>query len=142
MVSSPLDGVHLTLPPHIFSVQVKLRSMLNHGSVGSSSRYNKRNLTPTLSIILNFLLPSIVFHNKTCVFIMIFMALSFIWIIHGLFIIRVRNVSYTICSPMDSARVIIWTLIGSLQLPVLPNCIGNSVSRRGDHHPKQFSRIV
>ena len=136
MVSSPFDGVHLTLPPHIFSVQVKLRSMLNHGSVGASSRYNKRNLTPTLSIILNFLLPSIVFHKKTCVFIMIFMALSFIWIIHGLFIIRVRNVSYTICLPMDSTRVIIWTLLQSLQLPVLLSCIGNSVSRIGDHHPK------
>ena len=136
MVSSPFDGVHLTLPPHIFSVQVKLRSMLNHGSVGASSRYNKRNLTPTLSIIFNFLLPSIVFHKKTCVFIMIFMTLSFIWIIHGLFIIRVRNVSYTICLSMDSTRVIIWTLLRSLKLSVLPSCIGNSVSRIGDHHPK------
>ena len=28
------EGVHLTLPPHILSVQVKSRSMLHYGSVG------------------------------------------------------------------------------------------------------------
>ena len=31
------EGVHLTLPPHIFSVQVKSRSMLYHWPVGASS---------------------------------------------------------------------------------------------------------
>ena len=31
-----MEGVHLTLPPHIISIQVKSRSMLHHGSVGAS----------------------------------------------------------------------------------------------------------
>ena len=38
------EGVHLTLPPRIISVQVKSRSMLYHGSVGASLKQNKRNL--------------------------------------------------------------------------------------------------
>ena len=79
------EGVHLTLPPHIFSVLVKSRSMLHHGSVESSSEYNKRNLTLTLTF--NVLLPSNVFHNKIFVLIIIFMALSFLRLIHGLFFI-------------------------------------------------------
>ena len=29
-----MEGIHLTLRPHIIFVQVKLRSMLHHGSVG------------------------------------------------------------------------------------------------------------
>ena len=37
-------GVHLTLPPHIISVQVKSWSMLHHGSVGASLKQNKRNI--------------------------------------------------------------------------------------------------
>ena len=37
-------GVHLTLPPHIISVHINSRSMLNHGSVGASLKQNKRNL--------------------------------------------------------------------------------------------------
>ena len=37
-----------------------------------------------LTLTLNFLLPSIVFHNKICVFIMIFRALSFLRRIHDL----------------------------------------------------------
>ena len=37
-----------------------------------------------LTLNLNFLLPSIVFHNKICVFIMIFRALSFLQRIHDL----------------------------------------------------------
>ena len=57
-----LEGGHLTLPPHIISVQVKSRSMLHHGSVEVSLKQNKRNLILTLT--LNVLLPSIVFHNK------------------------------------------------------------------------------
>ena len=31
-----VEGVHLTLPPHIFSVQVKSQSMLHHGLVSAS----------------------------------------------------------------------------------------------------------
>ena len=48
--------------------------MLHQGSVEVSSEYNKRNLTliPTLDLLL----PSTVFHNKICVFIMTFTALS------------------------------------------------------------------
>ena len=64
-----LEGAHLTLPPHIFSAQVKSRSMLYHGPMGESLKQNKRNLTLTLT--LNLLLASIVFHNKICVFIII-----------------------------------------------------------------------
>ena len=33
----PFEGVHLALPSQIFSVQVKSRSMLDHGSVAASS---------------------------------------------------------------------------------------------------------
>ena len=52
-MNTSIEGVHLTLPPHIISIQVKSRSMLHHGSVVASSKQNKRNL-----------LPYIVFHNK------------------------------------------------------------------------------
>ena len=55
-------GVRVTLPPHIFSVQVKLWSMLHDGSVWASLKQNKRDLTLTLT--LNILSPSIVFHSK------------------------------------------------------------------------------
>ena len=60
MQTSLTEGVHLALPPHIFSVQVKL----HQGPVGASSEQNKRNLTLTLT--LNLLLPSIAFYNKIC----------------------------------------------------------------------------
>ena len=60
----PLEGVYLTLPSHIISVQVKSRSMLDHGSVGASLKQNKRNLIQTLTLTLNILLPSIVFIIK------------------------------------------------------------------------------
>ena len=39
-----VEGVHLTLPPHIISIQVKSRSMLHHGSVGASLKQNKTNI--------------------------------------------------------------------------------------------------
>ena len=42
--SGLIEGVHLTLPPDIISVQVKSRNMLHHGSVGASLKQNKRNL--------------------------------------------------------------------------------------------------
>ena len=58
MQTSVTEGVHLALPPHIFSVQVKL----HQGPVGASSEQNKRNLTLTH----NLLLPSIAFYNKIC----------------------------------------------------------------------------
>ena len=51
------------------------------------------NLTLSLTLTLNFLLPCIVFDNKICVFIMIFMALSFLRVIYGLFFIWEENVS-------------------------------------------------
>ena len=65
-VFTVIETVHLTLPPHIISAQVKSRSMLHHGSVGASLKQNKRNLTLTLT--LSLLLPSIVFHNKICLY--------------------------------------------------------------------------
>ena len=61
--------------------------MLHHGSVRVSSELNKRNLTLTLRLNILLLLPSIVFYNKICVFIMIFTALLLLRLIHGLFII-------------------------------------------------------
>ena len=38
------EGVHLTLPPQIFSVQVTSWSMLHHGSLWASLKQSKRNL--------------------------------------------------------------------------------------------------
>ena len=54
---------------------------------GVSLEQNKRNLTLTLTLNLLLLLPSTVFCHKIFVFIMIFTALSFLRLIHGLFII-------------------------------------------------------
>ena len=56
--------------------------MLHHGWISGGEF--RINLTLTLNLLL--LLPSIVFYNKICVFIMIFKALSFLRLIHGLFI--------------------------------------------------------
>ena len=67
------EVVHLAFPPHFRAS--KFWSMLHHGSVGVSSEWNERNLTLTLT--LNLALPSIILHNKICVFITIFTALSF-----------------------------------------------------------------
>ena len=67
-----------------FSIQVKSRSMLHHGWISGGEF--RINLTLTLTLNLLLLLPSIVFYNKICVFIMIFKALSFLRLIHGLFI--------------------------------------------------------
>ena len=39
-----VEGVHLTLAPHIISIQVKSRSMLHHGSVGASLKQSKTNI--------------------------------------------------------------------------------------------------
>ena len=39
-----IEDIHLALPPHIISVQVKSRSMLHRGSVGAILKQNKRNL--------------------------------------------------------------------------------------------------
>ena len=38
------EGIHLTLPPRIFSVLVKWRGMLHYGSVLVSLKKSKRNL--------------------------------------------------------------------------------------------------
>ena len=41
------ESVHLTLSPHIISVQVKSRSMLLHGSMGPSlNKIKNPNLNP------------------------------------------------------------------------------------------------
>ena len=66
--------------------------MLHHGSVGASSEKNKRNLTLNLTLTLNFLLPTIDFLIKF-VSIMVFKALSFLRLIHSLFLTRGGNVS-------------------------------------------------
>ena len=71
-------GVHLTLFIH----PSKVWSMLNHAPMGMSSEYLIQTLT------LNLLLPSIVFHNKICIFIRIFKVLSFLQLIHSLFSVR------------------------------------------------------
>ena len=63
-ISVSLEGVHLTLPPYIFSVQVKSRSILHHGSVGTSLKQTKPNPKPNL----NLLLPFTVFYNKICLY--------------------------------------------------------------------------
>ena len=76
--TTPFEGAHLTLPPYIISVEVKSWSMLHHGSVEASLKQNKRNLK---TLTLNVLLPSIIFHYKIYVFIIIFTAFSF----YGLF---------------------------------------------------------
>ena len=66
-----LDGVwgvvHLTFPTHIFS-----------SPVNGGRNQNKINIMLTL----------IVFHDKICVFIIIFTTLSFLWAIYGLFFKR------------------------------------------------------
>ena len=71
-----------------FSRESKIRTMSHQGSVGVSSEQNKRNLTLTR----NLLLSSIVFLNKICVFIIIFRALSFLRLIHGLSFVEVMSV--------------------------------------------------
>ena len=53
--------------------------MLHNESVEASAEWIKRNLT--LTVTLNLLLPSTVFHDKICVLIPIFMTLS----LNGLF---------------------------------------------------------
>ena len=70
--------------------------MLHPGSVGRSSVQNKRNLTLTLT--LNVPLPSIVFHNKIVVFIMIFTGLFFLQLTHGLFLYeKIISVRLYVC---------------------------------------------
>ena len=76
--------VHLTFPPLIFSVQVKSEVSSITDQSGASLERNKRNLTLTQTFKL--LLPSMVFHDKICVFITIFTTLSFLRLIHDLFL--------------------------------------------------------
>ena len=80
-----LRGCSSDIASSYFFRQIKVRSMLHHGSVGVISEKNKRNLTLTLTFKL--LLPSIVFYNKICVLIIILTALSFLRLIHALFLI-------------------------------------------------------
>ena len=79
LLSRTLEDVHLILPPHIFSVQVKSGACYITGQWDPSSEQNKKNLTPTLTLTIHLLLPSIVFHNAICFFVVIFTALSFLY---------------------------------------------------------------
>ena len=67
--------------------------MLHYGPVWASSEQNKRNLTIIKTLTLKILLPSIVFHDQIYIFMMIFMALSYLLLIYGLFFLRGGNVS-------------------------------------------------
>ena len=73
------EGAHLTLPPHILSVQVKFCACYITSRWGRVQ--NKRNLTLTLT--LNLLLPSTVFHNKMCLY-RDFYGFVIFTVIHGL----------------------------------------------------------
>ena len=44
------EGVHLALPPHFFSIQVKSGACYITGQWVASSKQNKRNLIPTLTL--------------------------------------------------------------------------------------------
>ena len=61
-----LGGVHLILPPHIFFGPSKVMAHVTSRVSGSELKIkNKRDLRNlTLTLTLNVLLPSIVFHNK------------------------------------------------------------------------------
>ena len=48
------EGVHLTLPPHIFSVQVRFGVCYITGQWVTSSEKDKRNLTPTPNLNPNY----------------------------------------------------------------------------------------
>ena len=93
------EGVHLTLPPHIFFCPSKVWSMLHHESVEASSEQNKISLTLTLTF--KFLLPSNVFHNKICILIMIRTALSFLWLIHGLCWLALSQLLFWLIEPVS-----------------------------------------
>ena len=84
-----IEGVHQTLPPHIFSIQIKSGACDITGLWGRVHNKNKRKPNPNPSLNP---LPSIVFHNKICVFTII-TALSFLWLTHGLFTIWGGNVT-------------------------------------------------
>ena len=60
---------------------------------GCEFEINQKKPNPNLNPNLDLLLPSIVCQNKVCVFIMIFTALSFLWLIHCIFVIWGGNVS-------------------------------------------------
>ena len=75
--------VHLTFPPHICSVQVKSGACYITGQWGRVQN-KKNNLTLTLTLALNLLLSSIVFHDKICVFHMILTVILFLRLIYGL----------------------------------------------------------
>ena len=47
------EGVHLTLPPHIFSAHVRFGVCYITGQWVASSEQNKRNITPTPILTLN-----------------------------------------------------------------------------------------
>ena len=63
------------------------------GQWGRFQNKIKERFLLTLTLALKLLLPSIVFYNKICVLIMIFTALSFLRLIHALFLISGGNAS-------------------------------------------------
>ena len=68
--------------------------MLHHGSVGCEFRIKYKKLNPNGNHQPQ--LPSIVFHNKIYIFIMIFTALSFLRLIYGFFLIWGGNVNFMV----------------------------------------------
>ena len=77
----------------IFFRPSKVTEHVTSRASGSWVQNKIKNLTSTLTLNLLLLLPSIVFYDKICFFIMIFTALSFLRLIHSLLIIWGGNVS-------------------------------------------------
>ena len=86
--------------------------MLNYGQRGRVQNRKKRSLT----LILNLILPSIVFHNQICVFFKIFAALSFLRL--SLFSKWGGNVSWTICLTISQIKAASPLILGPSYPPV------------------------
>ena len=71
-----IEVVHLTLTPHIFSVQLKSGAKYFTGQWFASSEWNKRNLTLTLPLNPNYLL---LFFIIKFVSLSWFLRLIFLW---------------------------------------------------------------
>ena len=69
------ESVHLTFPPRTFLSKESHGACYIAGHWGPvQNKMKETYLTPIETLSLNLLLSSIVFHNKICVFIMIFTA--------------------------------------------------------------------
>ena len=87
------EGVHLTLPPHIFSVQVRFGVCYITGQWVTSSEKDKRNLTPTPNLNPNY--PLLFFIIK-------FVSLS--WY-HGFITFYGLFTAYLLCEEVMSVRL-------------------------------------